>query len=99
MCLAIPGQVLSVQGDELERVGKVQFAGIEKEVNLSFVPEASVGDYVLVHVGVALSRIEEAEAQRVLAMFESVNDTSADQPKHDGPAGGKTKLNFEEGCS
>ena len=72
MCLAIPGQVLSIRGDELERLATVQFAGIEKEVNLSFVPEAVVGDYVLVHVGVALSRIEESEAQRVLSMFEDV---------------------------
>jgi len=69
MCLAIPGKVLEVTGEALAREGRVQFAGIEKTVNLTFVPEAQVGDYVLVHVGVALSVINEAEAEKVLAMY------------------------------
>jgi len=66
MCLAIPGKVLSIAGDEpLQRAGRVSFGGIVKEVNLSFVPEAQTGDYVIVHVGVAISRVDEAEARRV----------------------------------
>lgn len=66
MCLAIPGKILSITGDEpLQRAGRVSFGGIVKEVNLTFVPEAQVHDYVIVHVGVAISRVDEAEAQRV----------------------------------
>ncbi len=65
MCLAIPGKVLSITApeDATFRFGKISFAGIIKEVNLSMVPEAVVGDYVLVHVGVAISVVDEAEAQ------------------------------------
>ena len=65
MCLAIPGKILSIsnQLDETFRVGKVSFGGITKEVNLCMVPEAKLDDYVLVHVGVAISIIDEAEAQ------------------------------------
>lgn len=64
MCLAIPGKILSItqQADETFRFGKVSFAGITKEVNLCMVPEAKTGDYVLVHVGVAISLVDEEEA-------------------------------------
>ena len=64
MCLAIPGKLLSItaQLDETFRQGKVSFGGICKEVNLSMVPEAQVGDYVLVHVGVAIGKVDEEEA-------------------------------------
>lgn len=65
MCLAIPGKVESITGqlDETFRFAKVSFGGIKKEVNLYMVPEAKVGDYVLVHVGVAISIIDEEEAR------------------------------------
>ena len=65
MCLAIPGKILSItnQLDETFRFGKVSFGGINKEVNLCMVPEARIDDYVLVHVGVAISVIDEAEAK------------------------------------
>ena len=63
MCLAVPRKILSVSGDEpLERMGRVSFGGIVKEVSLAYTPEASVGDYVIVHVGFAISRLDEAEA-------------------------------------
>jgi hydrogenase expression/formation protein HypC len=66
MCLAVPGKILSIQGDDpLGRVGKVSFGGIAKEVNLACVPEANVGDYVIVHVGMAISTLDEEEARRV----------------------------------
>ncbi|MGA7676184.1 MAG: HypC/HybG/HupF family hydrogenase formation chaperone [Rhizomicrobium sp.] len=66
MCLAIPGQVLSISGDDpIMRAGRVDFGGVAKEINFAFVPEVRVGDYVLVHVGFALSIIDEAEAERV----------------------------------
>jgi hydrogenase expression/formation protein HypC len=68
MCLAVPGQVLAIEGDDpLTREGRVSFAGIVKTANLAYVPEAQVGDYVLVHAGFALTVIDEAEALRTLA--------------------------------
>jgi hydrogenase expression/formation protein HypC len=67
MCLAIPGKVLSMTGDDpLLRLGKISFGGVVKEVSLAYVPEVKVGQYVLVHVGFALSIIDEAEAQETL---------------------------------
>jgi hydrogenase expression/formation protein HypC len=66
MCLAIPGKITSVSGeDPLMRMGKVDFGGVLKEASLAYVPEAKVGDYVIVHVGFAISRVDEEEAQRV----------------------------------
>ncbi len=66
MCLAVPGRILSVEGnDPLLRSGRVDFAGVVKDVNLAFVPDAAIGDYVLVHVGIALQVIDEAEARQV----------------------------------
>jgi hydrogenase expression/formation protein HypC len=65
MCLAIPGKITTIdrQLDEIFRIAKVSFGGIIKDVNLSMVPEAKVGDYVMVHVGVAISVVDEEEAQ------------------------------------
>jgi hydrogenase expression/formation protein HypC len=65
MCLAIPGKIISIadQADQTFRLGKVSFGGIIKEVNLSMIPDAKIDDYVLIHVGVAISIIDEAEAQ------------------------------------
>ena len=66
MCLAIPGKITSVAGDEpLSRTGKVDFGGILKEVSLAYVPEAKVGNYVVVHVGFAISIVDEDEANTV----------------------------------
>ena len=75
MCLAVPGRILSIDGDDpVLRAGRVDFAGIVKRVNLSYVPEASVGDYVLVHVGFAISTVDEAEARQVFAYLEEMGD-------------------------
>jgi hydrogenase expression/formation protein HypC len=66
MCLAVPGKVLSIIGDEpLTRTGQVSFGGIVKEVNLAYTPEADIGDYVIVHVGFAISTLDESEAHQV----------------------------------
>jgi hydrogenase expression/formation protein HypC len=67
MCLAVPGRVVEIidGGDIAFRVGKVDFGGIRKEINLAYTPEAEVGKYVLVHVGFAISAIDEDEANRV----------------------------------
>ena len=73
MCLAIPGKIINITGDDqLMRTGKVSFSGIMKEVNLAYVPEAKIGDYVLVHAGFALSVIDEKAAAEV---FEYLSDT------------------------
>jgi hydrogenase expression/formation protein HypC len=75
MCLAIPGQILSIAGDDpLLRTGRVSFGGIVKEVNLAYVPEATVGDYVVVHVGFAISKLEAQEAERVFAYLQQMED-------------------------
>jgi hydrogenase expression/formation protein HypC len=75
MCLAVPGRILSTSGDEpLSRTGRVNFGGIIKEVNLAYVPEASVGDYVLVHVGCAISKIDEVEARRVFEYLREMDE-------------------------
>ena len=74
MCLAIPGRIESTDSDAASyaRVGRVSFGGIVKEINLAFVPEAGAGDYVLVHVGVAIQKIDEAEARRVFAILDEM---------------------------
>lgn len=66
MCLAVPGQLVSISNaDEPLRMGKVSFGGIVKQVCLAYVPEAAIGDFVLVHAGFAISRLDETEAQEV----------------------------------
>lgn len=86
MCLAIPGKLTSItaQLDETFRVGKVSFGGILKDVNLAMVPQANIGDYVLVHVGVAISVIDEAEAHKTFEYIKQIGeleDLGPDQPK------------------
>ena len=74
MCLAVPGQIVEIQDGPPEiRVGRVRFGGIVKDVNLAFVPEAQPGDYVLVHVGFAISRIDEIEADRTFAYLKEID--------------------------
>jgi hydrogenase expression/formation protein HypC len=78
MCLAIPGKIISItesKTDQVFRQGKVLFGGIAKDVNLSMVPHAAVGDYVLVHVGVAISRIDEEEAQKTFEYLQEMGET------------------------
>lgn len=72
MCLAIPGKVIEMHREHEMLMGKVQFGGIAKRVCLEYVPEAQLGDYVLVHVGFALARIDEDEAKRVFEMLEGM---------------------------
>ncbi len=76
MCLAIPGKVqsIAVALDDIFRMARVSFGGIVKDVNLSMVPEANVGDYVLVHVGVAISVVDEAEAMETLKYLEQIRE-------------------------
>jgi len=75
MCLAVPGKLLSIAGDDpLARTGKVSFGGILKEVNLACVPEAKIGDYVIVHAGLAISVLDEEEAARTLEYLQQIQE-------------------------
>lgn len=75
MCLAVPGLITSISGDDpLERIGKVSFGGVIKEANLAYVPEAKVGDYVVVHVGFALSILDEKEANEIFEYLRQLGE-------------------------
>ena len=75
MCLAIPGKLVSITGgDDFDRAGKVSFGGVLKEVSLAYVPEALVGDYVIVHVGFALSIVDEHEANQVFEYLKKMDE-------------------------
>jgi len=78
MCLAVPGKILEMKGDDpLTRTGRVSFGGIVKEINLAYVPEAKVGDYVIVHVGFALSVLDEIEARKTLEYLQEMDELGA----------------------
>ena len=82
MCLAIPGRILSIAGDDpLMRTGRVSFGGIFKEVNLAYTPEAGVGDYVIVHVGFAISTLDQTEANRVFDYLQEMGELGELQPE------------------
>jgi len=81
MCLAVPGKLLSITGDDpLARTGKVSFGGILKEVNLTCVPEAKIGDYVIVHAGLAISVLDEEEAARTLEYLQEIQEINERTP-------------------
>lgn len=91
MCLGIPGKIVETfQRDDL-LMGRVSFGGIVKEICLAYVPEAVAGDYVLVHVGFAISRIDEKEAEEIFSYLEAI-DQAMDNEEHGAtqePAGGQ----------
>lgn len=75
MCLAIPGKIERITGeDPLSRMGKVNFGGVVKDACLAYVPEAQVGDYVIVHVGFALSRVDREEAQKIFSYLAEMQE-------------------------
>lgn len=76
MCLAIPGKITEIEVSEetIFHIGKVSFGGITKRINLSLVPEAVVGDHVLVHVGVAVSIIDEEEAKKTMNFLQGIGE-------------------------
>lgn len=85
MCLAIPGKIISIDNriDEIFRMAKVSFDGIVKEVNLAMVPEAKIGDYVLVHVGSAISIVDEEEAKATMDVLMKMDElTELDHKKN-----------------
>ena len=80
MCLAIPGKVVSVEQANGIRVGRIQFGGIVRQASLDFVPEAEVGDYVMVHVGFAISKVDADEAERTYELLEEMGALEAELP-------------------
>ena len=83
MCLAIPGKILETVQEKGIPTGRVQFGGITRMVRLDFVPEAEVGDYVVVHVGFAISRVDEAEAERTFQLLEEMGVLEQELPPTD----------------
>lgn len=78
MCLAIPGKILEICEHQELRSARVQFGGIVRQVSLNFVPEAGVGDYVMVHVGFAISRVDAEEADRTYKILEEMGSIEAE---------------------
>ena len=75
MCLAVPGKIVTIEGDDpILRAGIIDFSGVTKRVNLSYVPDAKVGDFVLVHVGFAISTVDEEEAAKVFSYLKQMGD-------------------------
>jgi hydrogenase expression/formation protein HypC len=81
MCLAVPGKILSISSSDITRMGQISFGGISKEACLAFVPEAEVGDYVLVHAGFAISVVDEVEAAQTLEYFRQIGELGALEDK------------------
>jgi len=92
MCLAVPGKVVEITGEGELRMGKVDFSGVQRQACLAYVPEVTIGDYVLVHVGFAISRIDEQSAQETLAALAEIGaldeQDAADQGDPGAPSGG-----------
>lgn len=75
MCLAVPGQIVSIDDSNPEmRMAKVNFAGVEKDICIQWLPDIRVGDYILAHVGVALNKIDEEEALETLRLFKELDN-------------------------
>ena len=91
MCLGVPGKVLRVEQNDLGvPMGKVSFGGIAKEVCFAYVPEAAEGDYVIVHAGFALSRLDESEAQEVFDLLVQLGEVEAELEAEAQAASGAT---------
>ena len=84
MCLGVPGKVIAIHEKDGLRMGTVDFGGVQREACLEYVPETQVGEYVIIHVGFAISQVSEEEAQETLAMFREI----ANLEEELGPEGG-----------
>lgn len=80
MCLAVPGKILTISGEDLARMARVSFGGIIKEVSLAYVPETREGDYVLVHVGFAIGVVDEVEALRTWDILHKMGELAELEP-------------------
>jgi hydrogenase expression/formation protein HypC len=81
MCLAVPGKILTIQGEDFARTARVSFGGIVKDVSLAYVPEARQGEYVIVHVGFAISVVDEAEALQTFAYLKQMGELDELEPE------------------
>lgn len=82
MCLAVPGKIISIEGKDLAFRGRVSFGGVVKEVSLAYVPEARVDDYVVVHVGFAISKLDTDEAEQTLHYLEQIVNNIDSTERH-----------------
>jgi hydrogenase expression/formation protein HypC len=80
MCLAVPGKILSIEGQDFARSARVSFGGIVRDVSLAYVPEAEIGDYVIVHVGFAISLLDEEEATRTFEYLRQMGEVAELEP-------------------
>jgi hydrogenase expression/formation protein HypC len=97
MCLAIPGKIKSIaESEPLSRTGKVDFGGIVKEVSLAYVPQAKEGDYVVVHVGFAISVVDESEANTVFEYLRKMDELSELEPGSPPPDSNEQTLRQQE---
>jgi hydrogenase expression/formation protein HypC len=89
MCLGIPGKVLEIYENGGVRMGKINFDGIQKEVCLAYLPELNVGDYTIVHVGFAITKLDEESALETLRLFKEMGaleeELRAGEQKHEVP--------------
>lgn len=85
MCLAVPGRVVAIEGEGELRMGKVDFSGVQRQASLAYLPEVVVGDYVLVHVGFAISRIDEDQALETLAALAEIDALGELEAPETGP--------------
>lgn len=81
MCLGIPGKLVEVYQKDTLPMGKADFGGVVKEVCLAYTPEAQPGEYVLVHVGFAISRIDQAEAEEMVSILREMEDLAEEKPE------------------
>ena len=86
MCLAVPGQVIDIREEMGTRMATVDFDGIRKDVCLAYLPDVDVGDYTIVHVGFAISKLDEASALGTLAMFEELGILEEERSADEEPA-------------
>jgi len=85
MCLGIPGKVIEIRDDAGLPMGKVDFGGVRKEACLAYIPEVQVGDYVIIHVGFAISRVDEEEALQTLEILATMGDLVSQELATMGP--------------
>ena len=88
MCLAIPGKIVEFHDNQGVRMAKVDFGGITREACLEYLPDAQLGDYVLVHVGFAISKVDEEEAARTYRYLEEMDSSRSGLRRHRHRAGG-----------
>jgi hydrogenase expression/formation protein HypC len=99
MCLGVPGRLLEVYEQDGLPMGKVDFGGIGKEVCLAYTPEAEVGQYVLVHVGFAISQVDEEEAQEIFNYLEEIAEAGRLEELESGQAAGEEGVPDGDGGS